>query len=274
MNIDVVLCPTDFSDASARAIGYARALARLGSAKLIGLHVEEPALVATAAGTRRDAAARRVADIDVEVAAGKPADVIAQYAPFCAADVIVIGTRGASGFRHFLLGSVTEDVIRQSVVPVLSIPPNAALEPHLPFNRMLFATDLSAASLAAMSAALRLAHDTTSMTMLHVIDDPDENELFVARPYDVHHHAAEREANLRDSLDGIVRNKFAGRTAPDVRIVRGHTAHQILSVASELGADLLVMGVHGRNALDTAIFGSTTNQVVRRASCPVLTARC
>jgi nucleotide-binding universal stress UspA family protein len=44
-------------------------------------------------------------------------------------------------------------------------------------------------------------------------------------------------------------------------------------VAAEVGADLLVMGVHGRNVLDLMLFGSTTNQVVRRATCPVLTLR-
>ena len=38
-------------------------------------------------------------------------------------------------------------------------------------------------------------------------------------------------------------------------------------------ADLIVMGVHGRNVVDLALFGSTTNQVVRSASCPVLTVR-
>jgi len=44
-------------------------------------------------------------------------------------------------------------------------------------------------------------------------------------------------------------------------------------VATEDNADLIVMGVHGRNALDLMLFGSTVNQLVRRATCPVLTLR-
>lgn len=48
---------------------------------------------------------------------------------------------------------------------------------------------------------------------------------------------------------------------------------EILRVAAEDRADLIVMGVHGRNAADVLLFGSTTNQVVRRATCPVLTLR-
>jgi len=48
---------------------------------------------------------------------------------------------------------------------------------------------------------------------------------------------------------------------------------EILGVATEDRADLIVMGVHGRNALDLMLFGSTTNHVVRQATCPVLTLR-
>jgi nucleotide-binding universal stress UspA family protein len=47
---------------------------------------------------------------------------------------------------------------------------------------------------------------------------------------------------------------------------------QLLEWLSEENVDLMVMGVHGRNALDLMLFGST-NQVVRRATCPVLTLR-
>jgi nucleotide-binding universal stress UspA family protein len=295
MAIHKILCPVDFSEASRHAIGYASALARSASATLVGLHVEEPMLVPATVGPpvgdvaqpaaparsdlvhrlgRQFANGTPASPLVVDVAAGKPANAIAQYATACAGDLIVIGTRGAGGLRHFLLGSVTEEVIRLSTVPVLSIPPQAAPAPSLPFGNVLFATDFSAASLAALTAALRIVSDeATAVTILHVIDDPDENELFVARPYDVHRHAAEREASVRACLDDVVCSRFEGRVAPTVRIVHGRPPHEILRVAAEMAADLLVMGVHGRNAIDTAIFGSTTNQVVRRSSCPVLTAR-
>jgi nucleotide-binding universal stress UspA family protein len=44
-------------------------------------------------------------------------------------------------------------------------------------------------------------------------------------------------------------------------------------VAAEENVDLIVLGVHGRRMIDLAMFGSTTNQVVRRATCPVVTLR-
>ncbi len=46
---------------------------------------------------------------------------------------------------------------------------------------------------------------------------------------------------------------------------------QILTTAADAHSDLIVLGVHGRNTLDILLFGSTTNQVIRRATCPVLT---
>jgi nucleotide-binding universal stress UspA family protein len=56
-------------------------------------------------------------------------------------------------------------------------------------------------------------------------------------------------------------------------MAHGKAYREILGVATEENVDLIVMGVHGRNALDLMLFGSTTNQVVRRATCPVLTLR-
>ena len=60
---------------------------------------------------------------------------------------------------------------------------------------------------------------------------------------------------------------------PIPQIVHGKPYVEILRVAAQDRADLIVMGVHGRNVLDMTLFGSTTNQVVRQATCPVLTLR-
>ncbi len=60
---------------------------------------------------------------------------------------------------------------------------------------------------------------------------------------------------------------------PSTRIVRGKPYREILGAATEDAADLIVMGVQGRNPVDMALFGSTTNHVVRAATCPVMTLR-
>jgi nucleotide-binding universal stress UspA family protein len=61
--------------------------------------------------------------------------------------------------------------------------------------------------------------------------------------------------------------------SPTVRLRNGKPYRQILDVAQDEDADLIVIGVHGRSPMDIMFFGSTANQVVRRASCPVLTIR-
>ena len=56
-------------------------------------------------------------------------------------------------------------------------------------------------------------------------------------------------------------------------MAHGKSYVEILRVAAADRADLIIMGVHGRNVADVMLFGSTTNQVVRRDTCPVLTLR-
>ena len=57
-------------------------------------------------------------------------------------------------------------------------------------------------------------------------------------------------------------------------VTEGVPAREILKAASARAADVIVMGVQGRNALDRIVFGSNTHAVIRATDCPVLTVRC
>jgi nucleotide-binding universal stress UspA family protein len=81
------------------------------------------------------------------------------------------------------------------------------------------------------------------------------------------------EAEFTARLHALVPQNVGQACRPQVRVLRGKPYREILGIATKDQADLIVMGAHGRNALDLMLFGSTTNQVVRRASCPVLTLR-
>ena len=59
----------------------------------------------------------------------------------------------------------------------------------------------------------------------------------------------------------------------DDLLLAGKPYREILRLAREQDVDLIVMGVHGRGAIDRMLFGSVTEQIVRRATCPVLTVR-
>ena len=72
-------------------------------------------------------------------------------------------------------------------------------------------------------------------------------------------------------LEGLVPAAMAGRC--DVRVLNGKSYVELLRVAADEHADLIVLGVHGRTVVDLALFGSTTTHAVRQATCPVLTLR-
>ena len=56
-------------------------------------------------------------------------------------------------------------------------------------------------------------------------------------------------------------------------VIQGKPSNEIIRFASENQVDMIVLGTHGKGMLDQALFGSTTERVVRRAPCPVLTVR-
>ena len=78
---------------------------------------------------------------------------------------------------------------------------------------------------------------------------------------------------VRERLHNVI--PAAARSSLDVEeiVVIGKPHHEILRVADEWRADLVVLGMHGRNVVDQGLFGSAVEPVVRRAHCPVLTVR-
>jgi nucleotide-binding universal stress UspA family protein len=78
------------------------------------------------------------------------------------------------------------------------------------------------------------------------------------------------EKDAREKLAGAVPREARDWCRPREEVVGGRPWREILRVAEERQADLVVMGVRGRNPVDIALFGSTTQHVVRGARCPVL----
>jgi hypothetical protein len=85
----------------------------------------------------------RSVDVDVLVETGPPANQILERARSLPADLIVMGTHGEGGFRHLVLGSVAEKVLRQATCPLLTVPPHARATSKLPFKRLLCPVDFS-----------------------------------------------------------------------------------------------------------------------------------
>jgi len=290
MTLARILCPTDFSEASAHAVTEAVIVAGYYRARLTALHVvnqAEPSFEELpVAALRRetaaffDAATRRGISLDVLVDVGQPARDILDRASTLPADMIVMGTHGAGGFEHLMLGSVTEKVVRKSRCPVLTVPPQAEGRSPLPFTRLLCAVDFSDASLSAVKFALSLARESGArLTLLHVLEwpwheppPPAIDELPAAQAAALAEFRRYSEGSALKRLESLVpESDPVSRVTTRLKSGKPHV--QVLEVAAEEQSDVIIIGVQGRNALDVALFGSTTNQVVRRATCPVLTLR-
>ena len=299
MNLARVLCPTDFSEASEHAIDHALALASRYHARIAALHVVEVPVVtefgmgggapideavverlrARIAACFSAAAAGLPVDIHVEV--GQPVRRILEDAVALSADLIVIGTHGASGFEHLMLGSVTEKVLRKAPCPVLTVPPRSVSSSRHPFRRVLCAVDFSEASLTALQCALAIAEDAdATLTMLHVLEWPWEEpppprleDLPVEQGKALAEYRRYCESGACSRLAALVPNSVRLSRPPVPRLTSGKPYAQILRIAAEEDSNLIVIGVQGRDPVDTMLFGSTANQIVRRAGCPVLTLR-
>jgi len=210
---------------------------------------------------------------EARVETGAPAVAILAVADALPADLIVMGTHGASGFEHLVLGSVTEKVLRRATCPVMTVPPPARATSRLPFAHVVCSIDFSPSSDAALQFALSIAQEAGAhVTLLHVLEWPNDQPLSQLKYIAPEYHAyREQDANLR--LSRMIPEEVRNWCTPDVHIAHGKPHEEILAFAARQRADVIVMGVQGRNAVDVMLFGSTTNQVVRRATCPVLTLR-
>lgn len=138
-------------------------------------------------------------------------------------------------------------------------------------TRILFATDFSACADRAMEYAVALAAawkaDLCVMTVLELYPgmDPD----YAVNKMYLDHLRAESAGRLQAIQDRVT----AAGQAVTTRIEVGIPSQAVQTVAEEIGADLLVVGTHGRTGLDHVLVGSTAERVVRMASCPVLAVK-
>lgn len=291
-----VLCPTDFSEFSAAAVTYGAAIAASYGARLRLLHVLTPfpvvaPLVDLPVDSRvwlsleeqgradLDAEVRRIrrpgTDVDTELRQGDAVTEVLHAATEWPADLIVVGTHGRGGFERLVLGSVAEKILRKAGCAVLAVPHDAVAAVRDGVARLqhvLCAHDGSAASLAGVAYAVALATRTGArLTLVSVVEALPDGHEFSGDQYAA--YRAARDAHAREALDRAVPADVRVRCNVHDRVVYGHPAQQLLDVAAQERPDLLVMGVQGRGAFDLAMFGSTTNHVVRHAPCPVLTVR-
>lgn len=284
-----ILCPTDFSDFSERAYDLGLSLARQYKAELFLLHVVRPVIIGYPEyaipdsvnefygelSEHADEQLREFAKVHAEggvnprvaVEEGVATESILHFAQENSIDMIVMATHGRRGFQRLTLGSVTERVMRRAGCPVLAVrrpehdfvAPGSKGEPvHL--RKILLCSDFSECSDQALQYAVSLATEYKSeLSLLHVLEhlpSPDQRESENSRVVHL----------LEGKIPQSVRDLCEVRTI--VRV--GKPFEEIIKEAGENQTDLVIVGVRGRNVLDLALFGSTTQRVLQLGPCPVL----
>ena len=292
-----IICPVDFSESSVRAFAHAAAIARWYDAQLTVLHVvptfepiqvrgelAEPIRVVTPMPREQvleemtrslnlpalSSRATRIAE------SGDPQATIIDQALSTKADLIVMGTHGRRGFKRLLLGSVTEAVLREAPCPVLTVPPHtpSGVSQTVTFKRILCPIDFSPSALQALGFALDLARQADGrVTLLHVVEWLAEEEPRASAHFSVPEYRRYMVEDGQERLRNLVFEESRAWVEIDDVVVFGRTYREILRAAETEPVDLIVMGAQGRGGIGLALFGSTTQQVVRGAMCPVLTVR-
>ena len=287
-----ILCPMDFSEFSSRAYDYAYSLAKHYGAELILQAVIQPLTATYPYYYIPEQITTSFADLGVqaenrlkEVSARYPgnsvrhesvvdqglvSDCILTLADKREVDLIVMGTHGRHGLDHVVLGSVTEKIIRRTKHPVLAVrkPAHdfvdpASVEDPVSLQRILACNDFSTSAEPAVAAAVSLAMEYQArLTVFHVVETSGS----------VEHLKAEGEA-ARSRLIHSIPAPVGDWCNVSTLVRAGKPYQEINNLAREQQMDLVVMGVRGHNAVDLAVFGSTTHRVLQTGSCPVLTVR-
>jgi nucleotide-binding universal stress UspA family protein len=281
-----ILYLTDFSRSAEFAFGAAQGLARKCNANLTVAHVLEPSeyqfvpqqgvvemRVGVEDSARRELSQleKRIQDIPHELVLGKGEvwSALTDLVKRNNADLLVMGTHGRTGLRRLLMGSVAERVFRQAQCPVMTVGPRAASKEgrELKIKRLLFATDFGAESKAALAYALSVAEEfQAQLTMVHVERVPLE-------PLD---SPAVLVTQGEKALAAMLPQDVKTWCKPEYMVRFGDPAKQILKVAEEIPADLIVLGAKATElhpAIATHVIMATAHKVVCDAECPVLTVR-
>lgn len=292
IELNRILCPIDFSPFSEHALDYAVKIAKWSGARVRVLHVMPPlpessssalaeaGRALTERNLRSAIARHRHTDLAMDTQLVESSDV-AQKILECAdafdADVIITGSHGRTGVQRALLGSVVEPLLHKTGRAVLTIPSHVditQLDGAPQFGRIVCAVDFAKASLEAAAVAFSLAEESNArLTLLHVIEQPPELSHVPSgdySTYDVGEIRAEAEAAVLTRLRALVPEHALEYCTVETSVLEGGVARQILRMASTIDADLIVLGVHGRNAFDLAFFGSNSKEIIRESHCPVL----
>ncbi len=286
-----ILIPVDFSEHSEFAVKKGISLAQVYRAKLYFLHIgkdaaqsaEDLSTFLTKVNTERFTNLKKL------VAQGNPSMVIPSVAKRTGVDAILMGTRGTTGIKHLVQGSVAEKVLRESPCPVFMIkkrkqtdvssymlPQIRDVESAFQIDKILVALDFSPASKLAMRHAMSIAslYSSTIYTLTvfdkkfkEYGDDRQKHTSIIVRGKKI--RLWERFPELLHSIDSDFEVSRLKRM-----LLSGDPASRIESLVDKKDIDLVVMGTNGKSGFEQFLgVGSVAEKVLRSVDCAVMTIR-
>lgn len=299
LNVSTILYPTDFSTTAKQALNHALFLAEQFEAELHMLHAvvlhendpraperrfPEPSDILQNLFEIADSEMSQIVEAnqaktftlkEAKVKGFSAGQVILDYAKEHDTDLIVMGTHGRRGPARMFLGSVTEEVIRQAYCPVLTLRSRERPPAGEAMEKILVPIDFSEHSKSALSYAREIAAlYGSSLQLIHVIEEPVYPYFYApAGGFSMAHQLEELRVKTDEALDKLVGESQGPEVPYEKFVVSGRPAIEITRIADEQNSDMIVIATHGLSGLERLLVGSTAEQVVRLATCPVFSVK-
>jgi nucleotide-binding universal stress UspA family protein len=219
------------------------------------------------------------ADWEPLVTIGSAADEITRLAQENEVDLAITATRGRSGLKRLVLGSVTEHVMHSLPCPLLTVhgtdtDPAFTKDHAIRFGRILVGCDFSSDSNLALEYGLGLAQEYQSdIYIVHVLEPPSYKDLPKSVQGARDQIGKSLHKKLKDQLEGLVPEEAYNWCKPKTRLLSGVAQEELVKFADIQDIDLVILGVRGHSLVESLFVGSTTERVMRKASCAVMSVR-
>lgn len=280
--LTAIICATDLSHRSARALERAAQLAHQHRLPLHVIHVIDPEIPESLWQAQGDqikteiretlnrVASTALGEARIEILTGRPSMEIAVYAGAIKGSLLVLGyprvsEGGNLSFASFSAGRI----LRTAMAPVLVVKGEA----NAPYRRVCVATDLSPYSARGAALAAELVPDG-EITMIHAYHVPYKGFL---TGEDTRQGCEESERKkLEKFVEDLRQQREQGKEAPQflstLHVREGEVHHVLRAEVKSSGAELLVLGTHGRTGLSRAFFGSIAEDMLATMPCDILIA--
>jgi nucleotide-binding universal stress UspA family protein len=317
-----IMCAIDFSEFTELTLTYGRSLAAEFDARLYLCHVVAKTVMVSShmpayvdyidienerISAVRDNLETMAQEFGIEceiiVTAGHPADEIEEIAREHQIDMVIAATHGGSGVKRFLIGSVTNRLVKTLSCPllVLHAGENKAISKDrdpVKLKRILVGCDFSPDSKLAFDTALSLAQEfQTQLYLAHVVRPAKPAELTTpdyiklqegdfsgwnrSQYLELQKKAEEEDPAQKSTRLSRIERQLASMVPEDCRnwctpitiLLEGRPYKELIKYAEKNEIDMIVLGIRGHSLLEQFLVGSTTDRVISRASCPVLAVR-